>query len=154
LLLSRGDDAGATAAFEQALWEEGGMFALERGRILIAVGLAHRHERRRRAAREALEQAVALLDDIGAVAWRDKARAELGRLSGRRSHGDELTDAEQRVAELAAQGRHNKEIASALFLGVSTVEKHLSNVYRKLGVRSRTELAGRFGDSPDGVSNM
>ena len=104
-------------------------------------------------ARETLEEAIALLDDIGAVAWRDKARAELGRLSGRRGHGDELTDAERRVAELAARGRQNKELASALFLGVSTVEKHLSNVYRKMGIRSRTELAGRFGDGRVGASN-
>jgi DNA-binding NarL/FixJ family response regulator len=69
----------------------------------------------------------------------------LKRVSGRRAQSrDELTDAEQRVAELAAQGKKNKEIAAALFLGVSTVEMHLSRVYRKLGVRSRTELAGHF----------
>jgi DNA-binding NarL/FixJ family response regulator len=47
------------------------------------------------------------------------------------------------VAELAARGRSNKEIAAELFMGVSTVEAHLSRVYRKLGIRSRTELAGR-----------
>jgi DNA-binding NarL/FixJ family response regulator len=45
------------------------------------------------------------------------------------------------VAELAAQGRTNKEIAAELFMGVSTVEAHLSRVYRKLGIRSRTSLA-------------
>ena len=106
-----------------------------------------------RAARASLEQAVALLEEIGARVWRDTARTELGRLSGRRSHGDELTDAELRVAELAAQGRHNKEIASALFLGVSTVEKHLSSTYRKLGLRSRTELAGRLAEARDGPPN-
>ena len=48
------------------------------------------------------------------------------------------------MAELAAQGRKNKEIAATLFLAVGTVEMHLSRVYRKLGVRSRTELAGHF----------
>ena len=106
--------------------------------------MAHRHARRNRAARETLTQAAALLDDIGAPAWRDRALAELKRVSGRRSHGDGLTEAEQRVAELAAQGRKNKEIAATLFLGVSTVEMHLSRVYRKLGLRSRTELAGHF----------
>jgi DNA-binding NarL/FixJ family response regulator len=48
------------------------------------------------------------------------------------------------VAELAASGRSNKEIAAELYMGVSTVEAHLSRVYRKLGIRSRTELAGRI----------
>jgi DNA-binding CsgD family transcriptional regulator len=57
---------------------------------------------------------------------------------------DGLTAAEQRVATLAAEGRTNREIASALFLGERTVASHLTRVYGKLGVRSRTELAGRL----------
>ena len=56
---------------------------------------------------------------------------------------DDLTETERRVAELAAGGRTNKEIAAELFMGVSTVEAHLSSVYRKLGVR-RAELATRL----------
>jgi DNA-binding CsgD family transcriptional regulator len=57
---------------------------------------------------------------------------------------DELTETEARVAELAASGRSNKEIAAELFMGVSTVESHLSRVYRKLGVRSRSGLGSRL----------
>ena len=57
---------------------------------------------------------------------------------------DELTEAERRVAALAADGRHNKEIAAVLFISVRTVEANLTRVYRKLGVRSRTELGGWF----------
>jgi DNA-binding CsgD family transcriptional regulator len=145
LCLAHGEDASAVAALERSLEEEGGTYPLERGRTLIALGVAHRHARRSRAARETLEQAVALLDEIGAHAWRDRAAVEFGRVSGRRARTDGgLTDAEQRVAELAAQGRQNREIAAMLFLGVSTVEMHLSRVYRKLGLRSRTELAGHF----------
>jgi DNA-binding NarL/FixJ family response regulator len=133
------------AELELSLEEEGGTYPLERGRTLTALGTVHRHARRSRAARETLEQAVALLDEMGAVPWCDKARDELKRVSGRRVKADDgLTDAEQRVAELAAQGRKNKEIAATLFLAVSTVEMHLSRIYRKLGVRSRTELAGHF----------
>ena len=58
----------------------------------------------------------------------------------------ELTPAEQRVAELAADGLANKEIASALVVTVRTVEAHLKQVYAKLGIRSRTQLASRFSD--------
>jgi DNA-binding CsgD family transcriptional regulator len=145
LALALGDDAGAVAACDRALAEEGGTYPIERGRILTTLGAAHRHARRTRAAREALGAAVELLDGIDAVSWRDAAAAELGRVSGRRAHGDELTPAEQRVAELAAEGRQNKEIAAELFLSVATVEAHLSRVYRKLGLRSRTELARALG---------
>jgi DNA-binding CsgD family transcriptional regulator len=55
-----------------------------------------------------------------------------------------LTPAERRVATLVAQGRTNREVAAALFLGQRTVETHLSHVYAKLGVRSRAELARTF----------
>ena len=90
-----------------------------------------------------------LLGSTGARLWAEKARAELGRISGRRTSSDELTETEQRVAELAARGDTNKEIAARLYMGVSTVEAHLSRVYRKLGVRSRTELAGRVATERD-----
>ena len=71
--------------------------------------------------------------------------AELGsRLVGPQRRTDELTTLEQRVAELAAEGWRNKEIAAAMYVTVATVEAHLSRVYRKLGVRSRAELASRF----------
>jgi DNA-binding CsgD family transcriptional regulator len=146
LRLAKGDCDGAESAFERALQEEDGTYPLERGRTMLALGAAHRHARRTRAAREALEEAVRIFGAIGAAAWAERARTELARIGGRRVHGDGLTDAEQRVAELAAAGRKNKEIAATLFLGVSTVEMHLSRVYRKLGIRSRTELAARLHD--------
>jgi len=62
-------------------------------------------------------------------------------VSGRTAGSDQLTDSELRVAELVATGKTNKEVAAALFLSVRGVESTLSKVYRKLGVRSRTELA-------------
>ena len=72
-----------------------------------------------------------------------RARDELGRISGR-TRVDGLTPAERRVAELVAEGRTNREVAAALFLGERTVASHLNHIYAKLGVRSRTELALRL----------
>ena len=146
LLASGADDlASALAAFELSLDAlEELPYPFERGRTLLALGTVRRQAQQRRAAREALEQALAIFEELGARLWAEKARSELRRISGRRTSSDELTETEQRVAELAAQGRTNREIAAALYMGVSTVEAHLSRVYRKLDLRSRTELAGRI----------
>lgn len=81
---------------------------------------------------------------LGAELWEEKAAAELAGIGGRRAAGGELTPAEERVAALVADGRANKEVAAALFLTERTVEFHLTHVYRKLGVRSRAELARRL----------
>jgi DNA-binding CsgD family transcriptional regulator len=75
--------------------------------------------------------------------WTKRARAELGRIGGRRRE-EGLTAAERRVAVLVAAGRTNREVAAELFLGERTVAGHLTRVYAKLGVRSRTELAHRL----------
>jgi DNA-binding NarL/FixJ family response regulator len=72
------------------------------------------------------------------------ARGELARL-GQRWPPGELTETEHRVAELAASGLTNREIAAAAFMSPKTVEANLSRIYRKLGVRSRAQLALRFG---------
>ena len=117
----------------------------ERARTLLAQGVALRHARRRRDARATLEEARAAFASLGAVLWEEKAAAELGRIGGRQAAGDELTPAEERVAALVAEGHTNKEVAAALFLTERTVEFHLTHVYRKLGVRSRSELARRPG---------
>ncbi len=77
----------------------------------------------------------------------ERARLQLGQIGGRiRTEG--LTDAEHRVAALVAQGRTNREVATALFLAERTVETHLTHVYAKLGLRSRAELAGNTGRTP------
>ena len=69
---------------------------------------------------------------------------EVGRIGGRHAPGDELTPSERKVATLVAEGYTNREVATALYLTVRTIEGHLSRIYAKLGVRSRTELAHRF----------
>ncbi len=139
---AEGDLAGSFKAFERALAElETHPYPFERGRTLLCLGSMQRQAKQKRASRDALEQALAIFEELGARLWADKARAELKRISGRRPPADELSETEQRVAGLAAEGHSNKEIAAALFMGVSTVETHLSHVYRKLGVRRRTQLA-------------
>jgi DNA-binding CsgD family transcriptional regulator len=116
-------------------------YPFERGRTLLALGAVRRRARQKRAAREALGQALEIFEHLGARLWAEKARDELTRISGRRPRSAELTATELQVANLVAEGRSNKEVASALFMSVHTVEAHLSRVYRKLGIRSRTELA-------------
>jgi DNA-binding CsgD family transcriptional regulator len=83
---------------------------------------------------------LAGFEQLGAATWVEKARAELGSISGR-SREDGLTAAERRVATLVAEGRTNREVAAALFLAERTVAGHLTHIYAKLGVRSRSELA-------------
>jgi DNA-binding CsgD family transcriptional regulator len=111
-----------------------------RARALLALGVVYRRARQKRAAREAIEAALAGFEQLGAATWVEKARAELGSISGR-SREDGLTAAERRVATLVAEGRTNREVAAALFLAERTVAGHLTHIYAKLGVRSRSELA-------------
>ena len=118
----------------------------ERARTLLVAGSVRRRLRRRREARAALEEAQAEFTRLDAPVWADKAVAELGRIGGRTGSPLELTDAERRIAEQVAAGLSNKEVAAALFLSVSTVEAALWKVYRKLDVRSRTQLAARLAE--------
>jgi ATP/maltotriose-dependent transcriptional regulator MalT len=141
---AEGDPAAAFAALDHAVSELAGLpYPLERARTLLCLGVVRRQTQQKKVAREALEQALAIFDELGARLWAEKARAELRRIGGRRPTSAELTETERRVAALAAQGRSNREIAAELFMGVSTVEMHLSRAYRKLGVR-RAGLAGRL----------
>jgi DNA-binding CsgD family transcriptional regulator len=144
LCAAEGDLDGAFSALERALAGlDAHPYPLERGRTLLCVGIARRQSGEKKAARETLAEALAIFEGIGAGLWAEKARGELSRISGRRGASEELTETELRVAELAAQGRSNKEIAAELFIGLSTVEMHLSRVYAKLGVR-RAGLAARL----------
>jgi DNA-binding CsgD family transcriptional regulator len=114
-----------------------------RARALLALGVVCRRARQKRAAREAFEAALAGFEQLGAASWVESARKELGTIGGRTREAG-LTAAERRVATLVAAGRTNREVAAALFLGERTVAGHLTHIYAKLGVRSRTELARRL----------
>ncbi len=113
-------------------------------RTSLALGTVERHRLHKRAARDALETAVASFEALGARLWTKRANAELGRIGGRAPSRDALTPGEQQVASLVAEGRTNREVAGSLSVTERTIEGHLSNIYAKLGVRSRTELARRL----------
>ena len=112
-------------------------------RALLALGTVKRRNRQKRPAREAIEAALHEFEAVGAAGWAAKARRELGSFGGRRRE-EGLTAAERRVADLVAEGRTNREIAASLFLAERTVASHLTRIYAKVGVRSRTELAHRL----------
>ena len=103
-----------------------------------------RRAKRKREARDTLTKALAVFDDLGAPLWAEKTSAELARIGGRAPSSQELTPTEERVAALVAGGSTNREAADSLFISIHTVEANLKRIYRKLGVRSRTELASKF----------
>jgi DNA-binding NarL/FixJ family response regulator len=142
---ARGDGERAQRAFAAALEQhERVTLPIDRARTLLAKGAMLRRAKRKRAAREALGEALEVFNERGAKLFAAATARELGRISGRAASAGELTPSERRVAELVASGRTNREVAAALVLAERTVESHLSHIYRKLGVRSRAELAHRF----------
>jgi DNA-binding CsgD family transcriptional regulator len=139
---ARGEKDGALAAFERALTtHERVPLPFDRARTLLALGFTQRRSMKRSAARGTLTEALASFEELGAALWVATVRAELARIGGRSPGGWELTPTEQRVAELVGDGLTNREVAARLHLTQKTIEFHLRNVFRKLGVRSRTELA-------------
>ncbi|MGH3902657.1 MAG: LuxR C-terminal-related transcriptional regulator [Pseudonocardiaceae bacterium] len=146
LWAAAGGDLDAAVAAADAALAAGELVEMpfERARTLLVAGSVRRRARRRREAREMLSAALAEFDRLGSPLWADRTRAELDRISGRAPSPGDLTDAERRIAEIVAAGRTNREVATELCLAVSTVEAALWKIYRKLDVRSRTELAARF----------
>ena len=125
---------------------EGSPARLERAHALAALGSALRRAGRRAEARGPLRSALALATSAGAEALANRAHDELV-AAGARPRRDPIhsrttiTASELRVARMAADGMTNREIAQALFLSAKTVENHLRSVYRKLAIRSRSQLA-------------
>ena len=145
LQLESGNTAAALTSVAAALAAHDRVaLPFERGRTLLVAGTVRRRARKLREARESLDAAIGVFERLDAQAWAERARAERGRIGGRAPSGQELTEAERRVAELVVAGRTNREVAQELFLTVNTVEAALYKLYRKLGVRSRTELRTRL----------
>lgn len=146
--LTRGYDDQAAAALTDAAAAYGELgLGFDRARSLLFLGRVQRRSRKRAEARRSLHDAVKEFERLGCDGWAEEARVEHSRVSGRRPGSDHiLTPGERRVAELAAAGLANKEIAARLFVSVYTVETHLKSCYAKLGIRSRTQLANRLGE--------
>jgi DNA-binding CsgD family transcriptional regulator len=136
---------GALGDFDTAL-EQHGQWAnrFEEGRTRLLYGETLRRAKRRAEARQQLSAATAAFAAVGAAAWERRARDELraaGARLARPASGSALTAQESRVAALVAEGLSNKEIARHLVVTTKTVEGHLRNIFEKLGVTSRTQIA-------------
>ncbi len=139
---------------------ENGEARLELARVICELGAELRRLGERNAARELLRRAYALATECGAMRLAARARDELSRSGARlirepASGVEALTPSEIRVAELAAEGLTNREVAQALFVSEKTVETHLGRVYRKLGIKSRHALPGALADrqvAPEAVA--
>ena len=141
LLMAEGDVAGAIAETDVVSQPAAsGWRRLDRARTLLVRGSILRRARQPREAATALDAAAAIFEAIEALGWLDRVRAEADRLGRRRPGSEALTPSEQQVAELAASGMTNREVAERLSLSHKTVEAHLARTYAKLGIRSRAEL--------------
>jgi DNA-binding CsgD family transcriptional regulator len=137
----------ARAVLEAAVADEDALpLPLERARTRLSLGRVLRRMQARRDAHAVLEDALGRFEELGATLWADRAREELGRIGGRASSHEDLTPTEGRIAALVADGLTKREVAAALFVTPKTVESMLTRIYRKLDVRSRTELARRLAD--------
>ena len=134
-------------AFEAALaLHEGLPMPFERARTLLCLGERLRRARQRADAREPLKEALETFERLGARGWAERTRTELratGEQQARRAEtaAEQLTPHELQIAVLVAQGMTNREAAAALFLSPKTIEYHLGQIYRKLDVRGRAQLA-------------
>ena len=147
-LAARGDLPEAEQAAADAMEHHALLpMPFETGRTQLLLGQLQRRRRRRQDAAVTLSAALTTFEAIGALLWADRARGELARVArAERQPRSSLTPAERRVAQLAAAGLSNKEIAAEQFLAVKTVETTLSSAYRKLGIRSRAQLHARLDD--------
>ena len=140
LLAARGELEEAAAALDRSLAAHAACpMPYERARTLLVQGQILRRLKRKREARTALDEAAAVFASLGAEAWVARAHAERQRVASRRAP-DGLTPSELRVAQLAAIGLTNPEIAAQVFVSRKTVEATLARIYRKLAISSRGQL--------------
>jgi DNA-binding NarL/FixJ family response regulator len=144
VLAARGEVEAAVQSAQLALTEHNKLpMPFERARTQLLLGQLTRRERSDATA--ILRDALAVFEELGTPLWANRARAELAgddaRPRARTPTRGGLTPGEQRVAELSASGMTNRDVAAKLVISSKTVEATLARVYRKLGIRSRAELA-------------
>jgi DNA-binding CsgD family transcriptional regulator len=151
-------DAELTDAFEKALrLHDHDPSAFERARTELCYGERLRRCGQRRAARDQLRSALTTFDRVRAQPWAEHARIEL-RASGEHTHRrapsdtERLTPQELQIALLVAEGLTNRDVGARLFLSPKTVEFHLTRIYRKLDIHSRSELVRRVVESETATS--
>jgi DNA-binding CsgD family transcriptional regulator len=155
--LAEGGEAGIGLLQEAVEVLAGSEARLEHVRALVDLGAALRRANQRTEARERLREGVDLALAIGALGLARRANEEIAASGARprrvlRTGLDALTASERRVAQLAADGMSNKEIAQTLFVTIKTVEVHLSHAYRKLEISSRAQLGEALASSPTSAS--
>ena len=151
LLAARGDVTAAEQTAHRAMAEHDRLpMPFERGRTQLLLGQLQRRLRQKNTAAKNLNEALQPFEDLGTPLWVRRARAELARAVVAPTEDlSQLTPSEQRVAEMAASGATNKDIAAAMFISAKTVEHNLTKIYRKLGISSRAELGRRMDRAGD-----
>jgi ATP/maltotriose-dependent transcriptional regulator MalT len=147
-LAARGDLEAADRAAREAITHHQRLpMPFERARTLLLLGQLQRRQRHREVGAATLRAALAAFEEMGTPLWAERARAALARTAP--SPGSVLIPSEQRVAELAASGMSNHDIAAALFISSKTVEANLTRIYRKLAIRSRAQLSAHLNHGAD-----
>jgi DNA-binding CsgD family transcriptional regulator/energy-coupling factor transporter ATP-binding protein EcfA2 len=146
-----GDVESALSELGKIVDQPGVECPFEAARSRLALGQVYRRAGHKAMASETLSAAARAFDELGIPRWAERARDEAGRV-GLHPTTSTLTETERRVAELVGSGHSNLETAAELFMSVKSVEANLTRIYRKLSVRSRTELANHLHDL-DSASN-
>jgi DNA-binding NarL/FixJ family response regulator len=144
LTAASGETDRAMSQLREVVAREGIECPFEAARSRLALGQVARRAGHKGTAAEALTAAAEIFDQLGVTLWAERARDDAAR-TGLQPTSTTLTGTERRVAELVSQGHSNHQVAAEMFISVKTVEANLTRIYRKLSVRSRTELSVRLG---------
>jgi DNA-binding CsgD family transcriptional regulator len=150
------ENSGLDEVFGKALaWHQHGFSRFQEARTNLCYGERLSRAGRRVDARSPLRSALAAFQQLGAPLWAALATKEL-HATGERHHRTRMVDSEGRltpreleVALAVADGQTNQQVAVSLFLSLKTVEFHLRSIYRKLDIRSRSELARLVGEQDE-----